>query len=506
MTAPHVATAARQLPSVRRCALAATTGVLLTLLYPPFGFSALAWIALAPLLLALDGVTLWGGFGLGWLAGAVGSLGVTGLWIFHAAHDYFQLRAPLAAAFAAGTTQFFVGGYFGLFGMGVAALGTLRLRFLLVPALLVTVEYARSHLLSGCPWDLLGHSQANDRLIQICDVCGVYGLSFLLVLCAAAITEQRHRRIAAAITLAAVLFTFAYGQWRVTALTPDPSPTLPTTLVQANLPNRERGRPEFFSPHLDRYLELTKGGVNSPGLIIWPENAVGFFLDDNPALLAHITDVLRLRQAALLTGAPRSDAAVGVAALYNSAYLLDGSGIRGTYDKRTLLPFVERLPLRPDESIYRAGGTPTLFSAEGVRFGVLICYEAIYPELAREVVRRGARLLVNISNDSWFEAGAGPEQHYEIARFRAVENRVSLVRVTNSGISGVIDPLGREIARLPKGVALAQTIAVPIGPAAAFYTRHGDMFAAACIGASLLAIAARLLRLTRPGHTFPRDI
>ncbi len=501
----HSAASPWALSTAQRCALAATTGVLLTLLYPPFGFGVLAWLALAPLLVALDGATTWGGFGLGWLAGAVGSLGVTGLWIYHAAHDYFGLSPLLAAAFTIATTQLFVGCYFGLFGIGVATLGKIRLRFLLVPAFLVTAEYARSHLLSGCPWDLLGHSQTNLRLIQICDVSGVYGLSFLLALSAAAIAERQQRRAAVAVALTAALLALAYGQWRLTTLARGGFPVLSTTLVQANLPNQERGRPEFFSAHLDRYLALTNARTGRAGLIIWPENAVPFFLEENPALLAQITDDLRSQHAVLLTGAPRSDGVGGTAALYNSAYLLDENGVRGSYDKRVLLPFVERLPLRADETPYRRGTIPTLFSAAGAPFGTLICYEAIYPELAGGLVRRGARVLVNISNDSWFEAGAGPEQHYEIARFRAVENRVSLVRVTNSGVSGVIDPLGREIARLPKGAATAQTVAVPIGPAGSFYTRCGDVFAAACIAASLLAIAARVRRFTRPGRTSPRD-
>src|SRR5262249_55668029 len=148
----------------------------------------------------------------------------------------------------------------------------------------------------------------------------------------------------------------------------------------------------------------------------------------------------------------------GVAALYNSAYLITADGIMETYDKRRLLPLVERFPFRAGDGPYLAGSVPTVFEVDGRPFGVLICYEAIYPELARDLLARGARLLVNISNDSWFEAGAGPEQHYAIARFRAVENHVSLIRVTNGGVSGVIDPWGREIVRLPRGRPLARTV------------------------------------------------
>ena len=161
------------------------------------------------------------------------------------------------------------------------------------------------------------------------------------------------------------------------------------------------------------------------------------------------------------------------------------------YDKRVLLPFVERFPLHGEDGPFLPGREPIIFSAGNVRFGTLICYEAIYPHLARELVRKGARLLVNISNDSWFQAGAGPEQHYQIARFRAVENRVSLVRVTNSGVSGVIDPFGREILRLPEHAAVARSVPVPISSEGSFYTRHGDVFALLCIGVSAVALMAR---------------
>jgi apolipoprotein N-acyltransferase len=210
-----------------------------------------------------------------------------------------------------------------------------------------------------------------------------------------------------------------------------------------------------------------------------------------------VVAMLDTTDTALLTGAPRAGERPGVAAIYNSAYLLTAAGVRGVYDKRKLLPFVEQFPLRPQDGPFLSGVSPTIFALAGTRFGALICYEAIYPELARDLVARGARWLVNLSNDSWFEAGAGPEQHYQIARFRAVENHVSLVRVTNSGISGVIDPSGREIAQLPGRAAAALTVAVPIGAGDSFYQRHGDLFARLCIAVSAGLLLLRAI--TRSG-------
>lgn len=476
----------------RRWALAAGSGVLLTLLYPPFSVSAVGWVALTPLILALEGATPPTGFGLGWLAGTVGSLGVTGFWMFRAARDYFGLSPVGAAAFTVGVNQVFVAVYFGLFGLAVALVRARRWRCLFVPALFVTTEYVRAHALTGNPWALLGQSQNGLALIQLCDLAGVYGLSFLLALVATAVAELRRTYAPAATAAVLLILVLIYGEWRIAAV--KASDSLQVTLVQANLPNDQRGRPELFSDHLNRYLDLTRRASSPPAaLIIWPENAIGFFPQENALLLDRITQLLRADHAALLTGAPRAGGRAGVAAIYNSAYLLTADGLVGAYDKRVLLPFVERFPFRPEDSPYLPGAEATILPVANFRFGTLICYEAIYPELARALVAHGAQFLVNISNDSWFEAGAGPEQHYEIARFRAVENHVSLVRVTNSGVSGVIDAVGRDLVRLPLQQAAALSVPVPLGSGGSFYTRYGDLFAFAGIAVSIAALALQLL-------------
>jgi apolipoprotein N-acyltransferase len=493
----HAVEAQRTRSRWQRCGLAAASGVLLTLLYPPFSLSILAWVALTPLIVALDGASLLTGLFLGWLTGTIESLGVTGFWMFHAARDYFQLSAFAAAAFTIGVNQVFVALYLALFGGAASLVAGGRLRFLLIPAWFVATEYLRAHLLSGNPWELLGHAQRAAAIIQICDLTGVYGLSFLLALSATAVADIRRTRGPAVVAVTLILLVLLYGALRLATFARTEGANLQIAMVQANLHNDQRGRPEFFAEHLSRYLELTPQAHPAPtvpALIVWPENAIGFFPQDNPSLLARITELVQRQGTALLAGAPHAGGRANVAALFNAAYLFTADGIAGIYDKRVLLPFVERIPLRPDDGPYLPGTEPTIFSVAGTRFGTLICYEAIYPELARELVNRGAQVLVNISNDSWFEAGAGPEQHYEIARFRAVENRVSLVRVTNSGVSGVFDPAGREVVRLPSGAATAQSVSVPIATGGSFYTRHGDLFAMACIGLALSALVVRALR------------
>ncbi|MBI3784009.1 MAG: apolipoprotein N-acyltransferase [Deltaproteobacteria bacterium] len=472
-----------------RLLLAACSGVFFTLLYDPFDATALAWITITPLLLALDDASPLMGAALGWVTGTVGSAGITAHWIYCAARDYFDL-APLAAAgFAFGATQILGAIHVALFGLAVTLLPRRRWRAMVVAALFVATEYQRAHLPLGGPWTFLGQSQTNLMLMQLSDFTGVQGMSFVCALVASALVDIRRTRVP--LVVAALLLTVVciYGQWRLSGAASVPDATLRVALVQGNLPNHQRGRPEFFSAHLDQYLDLSRSVLTPrPDLIVWPENAVGFFIEENPPLLQRITDLLQEPGASLLAGAPRSLSQSGIALIYNSAYLLSRNGIDGFYDKRRLLPFVERMPLRGVDGPYAIGGAPTVFSLSAVRFGALICYEAIYPELARDLVQRGARLLVNISNDSWFDAGAGPVQHYALARFRSVENRVSLVRVANSGVSGVIDPYGREIAHLPQNAAASISVNVPLGSGDSFYSRHGEWFALLCIVASIAAL------------------
>ena len=254
--------AQRALSRGQRCGLAAASGVLLTLLYPPFSLSILAWVALTPLIVALDGAPLLTGLFLGWLTGTIESLGVTGFWMFRAARDYFQLSTFAAAAFTVGVNQVFVALYLALFGFAASLVAGQRLRFILIPTWFVATEYLRAHFLSGNPWELLGHSQGGAAIIQLCDLTGVYGLSFLLALSATAVAEIRRTRVPLAIAMTTTLLALLYGEWRLAHFPVTDGSHLQIAMVQAALPNDQRGRPEFFAEHLSRYLELTAPGAD----------------------------------------------------------------------------------------------------------------------------------------------------------------------------------------------------------------------------------------------------
>ncbi|MDX2171345.1 MAG: apolipoprotein N-acyltransferase [Deltaproteobacteria bacterium] len=475
------------LSGATRVLLAAASGALLTLAYAPFAQAWLAWVALTPLLRALRGTGWRGAATLGGLSGTLGGLGITGYWIWRAAADYFGVPALPAAAFTLGVILLFVAPFYALFGVLVARSGASRWRVWLIPAALVVCEQARS-LLAGNAWALLGHSQTALPLLQIADLTGVAGLSFLLAFGAAAAAEwvgamrdaAARPRPALRALGALLLVVLGYGHWRLSHLPPRLA-TARVAIAQGAVPNQQRRQPAQAAAIMRRYVELTAGAAADAQLVLWPENAITVFPDANPALLAPLRDWVAQHQATVLSGAPRAGERAERAALYNSILLVDRGGERWVYDKRRLLPFVERHPLRPDDSPYLPGGAATPVAIGPIRAGLLICFEVIDAALARAAAADGANLLVNLSNDSWFAAGAGPAQHYAIARLRAVETRVALLRATDSGISGGFDADGRELLRLPSDIAAAAAVDVPLRRGGSFYVRHGEWLAGVCL-------------------------
>ncbi|HEC66040.1 MAG TPA: apolipoprotein N-acyltransferase [bacterium] len=497
--------------------LAILSGFLLILIFPTmiFGYhfpdlGILAWIALVPLFIAIKDKKPKNAFGLGLLAGLISFLGIL-YWIAIPASliGLFILASYLALYIALFCFLFnFISYRLPITGH--------RLLIILAPILWVSLEYLRSIFLSGFPWALLGYSQyLNTPLIQISEFTGVYGVSFLIVLAnvtiAHLITDHRlpitvRRKILPVIIVAIILGAcFTYGKLilRKAHLIPRNS-ELKVGIVQGNI-GREKWNEVFHQEALDIHIRLTEEvAKEEPELIVWSETATTSCLKQGGGDLVRLSDLARKLRSHLLIGsldlAPEDN-------YYNSAFLLSPKGnILYQYNKIHLVPFGEFTPLRKELPClarlvermggggFRAGEELTIFDLDGKRFGVLICYEGVFDNLARKFVKNGADFLINITNDAWFEKTSGPYQHFSFSIFRAVENRVPVVRAANTGVSGFIDSYGR--IRKDLDIFIEGTLVDKIGlkRQKTFYTRFGNLFAYFCLALSGLFLAGALIK------------
>ena len=336
----------------------------------------------------------------------------------------------------------------------------------------------RGTLFGGFPWNLIGYAFAgSDAVVQLAAVTGVWGLSLLAVLIGAlpaALLEPgaRARWWPAAAAALLLVLLWAGGALRLGSATPAPPGPL-LRLVQANVAQHHKWQPALRAQWFERHLELSAEPADGVQAVIWPESATPYPLDQEPEARRLIGRVVP-PGGLLMTGGERFDFASEPPRAWNSLFVLDPSGtIVARYDKRDLVPFGEFLPLRGVlgrlglEKL--TGGSFDFQPGPGRRtialpglppFSPLICYEAIFPGRVVDRDDRPAWLL-NVTNDAWFGRSSGPYQHLAMARLRAVEEGLPLVRSANTGISAVVDPWGRIAARLDLGVTGVLDAALP---------------------------------------------
>lgn len=503
---------------LRRFGLAVLSGALLALSFPKAGLSAAAFVALAPLLVALVGVSRRAGFLWGYLAGTIQGF-VLLSWVaevlgrYGGASSLMAYCLTLALALA-----------FGLFPAAFGALQAhLGLAFgeralFLAPFAFVSCEFLRQFLLFGFPWCLLGYSQVDfPELIQVAAFTAVHGVSFLLAASSAglalflvspSVPERRLGFTCVALLLSSAL---GYGHGRLQQPLPAEG-SVSVGVIQASIPQDQKWEPTLLRSNLDRHVTLSREAIATGArLLVWPESAIGYELDLYPEVLALVQDLTRKDSVYLLSGNDdRERDPSGVIRSYVGAKLLGPEGaIEMRYRKMRLVPFGEYLPLPPylarplhlerlveSVSDFTPGVTAATGRAFGVSIGAFICYEAIFPSLVRRFPMNGAQVLFNLTNDGWYGTSAAPYQHYAMARFRAVENHRFLVRAANTGISAIIDPLGRETVRselMESRVLVGEVRAIS---EMTFYARHGDVFAWSVVAVS--AFAALLAVFVRP--------
>lgn len=468
-------TAKQTMNNMQMIVLSAISAVSSVAIFPPCGFSHLAWVSLVPWLYCLPRLTwrqlllshavflsLFFAIGISWMAV------VHPVCPFVILIPLYVMCLPFPLAYAWSVRK-------------------LRLPpVLAAPVIWTAGEYLRSFLFTGFPWLYWGHSQAfQPEWIQIADITGVYGVTFLLVAvnglatcwldsCTAVATpaysKWRLWRLAAYTFATAIMLiaTLSYGRHRLAHITYQYGP--PIAAIQGNIPQDIKDDPrENRQKILSAYTSLSLQALRQkPALLVWPETMSLHDPQTDAQTHAMFHDMASLSHTPLLIGSHRFalDFASQESSTYNSCYLFDGNGkIVDCYDKIRLVILGEYIPKFPFlANIVRnlvgfmpnlaAGSTRTVFKLGEHRFGTLICYEIVYAEDARALAQRGCHFIINITNEGWFANTGELEQILAISIFRAVENRIGILRAGNTGITINIPPDGR--LHMEKTLTVAQ--------------------------------------------------
>jgi apolipoprotein N-acyltransferase len=485
----------------------------MALALPPFDFAQLGWLALVPLLFAIEDCRPGEAFRRGYIAGLV-FFSMTVWWTVHVTlPGMVALIAFLALYFGAAAALFRIVAASLLAARRDTASRLAATNNLLVAGLCsagwVTLEWVRGQfLMGGFPWNFLGVTQHRAvPVIQFASLTGVYGVSALVCVVNFALyfTVRRFicqirdrgykRRLSWEFYIAMLLLGAAFFHGIRTLRHREPTRSLPVALVQGNIPQTLKFEPAQKLMILERYRSLTELAVaGRPDLIIWPETATPEPLRYDPATFALVTGIVAKAGAYLLTGTMdetlRED---GGADSFNAAILAQpDASLQAVYRKTHLVPFGEYVPWRkvlpvmkwltPIADSFERGREFTVFDVYGFRFGTVICFEDTVPGLFRRYVRRDVDFMVNLTNDAWFKTSPAAELHLANAKFRAIENRRPLVRATNNGVTCIVDEFGFVRVRLEPFAEGATncTLDVPETRQATCYTKHGDVFVAGC--------------------------
>lgn len=513
---------------MRPFALSAVSALLFAASFPSGPWSAVVFVALVPLLRALDACSA---PGRRFAAGAVfGFIAAAGLawWVAIAAHGHFHLSAAASALFVLAAAALPMALLYGLFAIAHGYLKSEKAAYsmLVFPSLWVLAEYCREALPLFLPWGLAGYALTwCTPLVQFADIAGVYGVSFLvafvnaqahricdgaclerarmtsgagiLKLASERIRERRAHALALCLSLALVLAYGAFSLWRWDALVRvelSRGRGVPARIVQPAFSAHERWERANVALALEMCIKLSGESGGETRLVIWPETTLNVPASVRREVFARVAAYAGPSGTVIFggTGGGRGEGA------RNSAYAVSGGGELSWYDKVILLPFAETSPfgLAIAHRYYQApaafepGVRSSLLATVAGRAGVSICFERMFPSFIRDSVRRGAGLLVNLSNDAWFGRSTMPYAHRDIAVMRAVENRRFMLVASNTGVSAVIAPTGRIAAASP--IFTRSAIDATVCPLSGLspYTRGGD----AILVLALAVVAAAAMR------------
>ncbi len=490
------------------------TGILICFSFPTilFGWHApdlgwFAWIALVPLILVMKRAEPSRAFLLTFITGLVAYAGSL-YWVYRAMNTYGGMSSLLSVL---GLVLMIM--ILALF----LAIASLSARFIhsrwrgefiaLFPVCWVAMEFLRNYFpFNGFPWSNIAMSQWSSlHIIQITDVVGIYGLMFLIVWVNVMISEVveiiRGDKVRmfipkAVATVVLIAASLVYGIVRLDqqSAAKETEGVIKVGLVQGNIPQEEKWAEEKMAQNLHKYRKATRKLRDAAvDLIIWPEASFPWTMGTEQTSIdprAMGFDEMELNDLpnvilGVLTKRPDGE-------YHNSAVLFDAKGKRkGLYHKVHLVPFGEYVPyekvlffarkLAEPVGNFIAGKSYDPMIADGAKVGLLICYEDIFPEISRKMVKKGAQFLANITNDAWYGVSSAPYQHLALSVFRAVENKRYVVRSTNTGVTAVIAPSGK--VEMESGLFEDALIVTPVGliSKTTLYTKLGDWFAWACM-------------------------
>ena len=500
------------------------SALLLWLSSPGPGLSFCAWFALVPLLTACSMVTPKKAALLGFVSGLLYYLLLI-YWVVISLGTYGHLPWWLC-----GIALLLLSAYMGLYLAFFCAACSWSMQAVApvwsAPLLWVALDFVRGLLFSGFPWQDLGYSQFNPPLlIQASSLAGHHGITFLIVMANCLLftlsapwrkdvawrPSQTRMQTAAGLLLIAAAFAYSFLQLREISRHMPSAARYQVAVIQGNIEQDQKWVAGKQREAMETYIDLSTEAAmkQTPELVIWPETAMPFHPPASPLFPGLLSRTVFRNGYFLLSGAPYFVEKGNDYELYNSALLARPDGSQALYFKQHLVPFGEYIPFSDIlplpgpvvESIgnFSAGKNARPLAAGKASLGVLICFESIFPDLARKEVANGANLLVNLTNDAWFGRSCASIQHLAMAVFRAVENRRSLVRAANTGISCFIDPAGR----ISQATPLFTTCSINGSPVLfeqnTIFTGIGYLFPIACL-IFLIPVAfwIRLIKITVP--------
>jgi len=496
--------------------LALLSGVLITASFPPLKTDWLIWVSIIPLLIALEGTSPRAAFRLGIIAGLSHYISLI-YWIINVISTYGGLNIFISICVLL-LLCMYLSIYMGFFSLLTALFRHSKIKILFFAGIWVSLEYIRGLLFTGFPWGLLGYSQYSRlEIAQIADITGVYGISFIivafnvfffqLIVKNKEIFKNKHFISEALVLFILTYMSFHYGSECLArySINKQGDPQLNIAIIQGNIDQTVKWNEDFQEATIDKYINLSQSSYNTkPDIIVWPETAAPLFFQDNNPLSDKIFELARESDAHLIFGSPAYRREPGKISYYNRAWYLSPEGeISGQYNKNHLVPFGEYVPLQeflpfihrlvPAAGDFSKGESTDPILMDKNPSGILICYEVIFPEIARSQVLNGASMLINITNDAWFGFTSAPYQHLFISVFRAIENRRPLMRSANTGISAIVDSTGR--VNIHGSLFTEEVLTgkiIPKKDVLSFYSRFGDLFAAGILILCLIKISIGL--------------